>query len=137
MFPISPSPKKFGKQAQADSMGATIMSPKSKLCFPIVKRLMDGTKGPFTIRKAWQHRHHILPLVFIVVVNDNVQLIQIDKFYCWLEVLNQSYITRINFRQTFALRSCFKLKDDNSFTLVSTQTKIHKLILPLPGSLAC
>ena len=70
MFPISPSPKKFGKQAQADGMGATIMNPKSKLCFPIVKRLMDGTKGPFTIGKAWQHRHHIL--VFIVVVNDNV-----------------------------------------------------------------
>ena len=30
-----------------------------------------------------------------------------------------------------------KQKDDNSFTLVSTQTKIHKLILPLPSSLAC
>ena len=29
-------------------------------------------------------------------------------------------------KEYIALRSCFKLKDDNSFTLVSTQTKIHK-----------
>ena len=42
-----------------------------------------------------------------------------------------------NVCKCIALRSCFKLKDDNSFTLVSTQTKIHKLILPLPSSLAC
>ena len=42
-----------------------------------------------------------------------------------------------NVCKCIALRSCFKLKDDNSFTLVSTQTKIHKLILPLPCSLAC
>ena len=34
--------------------------------------------------------------------------------------------TLANVCKCIALRSCFKLKDDNPFTLVSTQTKIHK-----------
>ena len=42
-----------------------------------------------------------------------------------------------NVCKCIALRSCFKLKDDNSFTLVSTQTKVHTSILPLTSSLAC
>ena len=42
--------------------------------------------------------------------------------------LNEDQL-QANVCKCIALRSCFKLKDDNSFTLVSTQTKIHKLAI--------
>ena len=56
---------------------------------------------------------------------------QTHKFQYALCTVAQAVLCQTNVCKCIALRSCFKLKDDNSFTLVSTQTKIHKLILPL------
>ena len=97
-----------------------------------------------TPRKWWQEVQRLSGMK-----STNVNVInQIDiEDFSNLTLQEQVIIIIIHFRtnedqlqadvcKCIALRSCFKLKDDNSFTLVSTQTKIHKF-LPLPSSLAC